>query len=230
MTAPNHIVGGITLTGICGGFVGINVLESPWYLAMIVFAAQLPDIDHTKSVIGRIPGLTWISYWLNRKYGHRTITHSLIPLSIITSNMGHFITSKDIPADGEHIESGKLSLPIMATGAVAVVGLLLSAWLLFAGNEANNEAADTVAGRYAYSWLFAFAFFVSFSLGGAFWLLLHHVSNSGWGISVRRLMENLACVFPWMGVIAIPFLFPQVQQHLSGALSRKSCAFGFPYQ
>ncbi|MFK7911065.1 MAG: hypothetical protein AB8F34_10775 [Akkermansiaceae bacterium] len=134
--------------------------------------------------------------------------------------MGHFITSKDIPADGEHIESGKLSLPIMVSGAVAVVGLLISAWLLFGGNEAKNMPADTVAGRYAYSWLFAFAFFVSLTLGGAFWLLLHHVSNSGWGISVRRLMENLACVFPWMGIIAIPFLFPQVQQHLFEWMNR----------
>jgi hypothetical protein len=128
--------------------------------------------------------------------------------------MGHFITSKDIPADGEHIEKGKLSRPIMVCGVVALIGLIASVCLLFNGNDAHNEAADTVAGRYAYSWLFAFAFFVSLPLGSAFWLLLHHVSNSGWGISVRRLMENLACVFPWLGILAIPFLFPQVQQHL----------------
>ncbi len=128
--------------------------------------------------------------------------------------MGHFITSKDIPADGEHIEKGKLSRPIMVCGVVALIGLIASVCLLFIGNDVHNEAADTVAGRYAYSWLFAFAFFVSLPLGSAFWLLLHHVSNSGWGISVRRLMENLACVFPWLGILAIPFLFPQVQQHL----------------
>lgn len=134
--------------------------------------------------------------------------------------MGHFITSKDIPADGERIEPGKLSLPIMVSGAVALAGLAVSAWLLFGGNEAKNAAADTVAGRYAYSWLFAFAFFVSLTLGGAFWLLLHHVSNSSWGVSVRRLMEHLACVFPWMGIIAIPFLFPQVQQHLFEWMNR----------
>ena len=75
MTAPNHIVGGITITGIAGGFLGINILESPYYLVAIVFAAQLPDIDHTKSLIG----LTFypIAKYLNRSYGHRTITHSL---------------------------------------------------------------------------------------------------------------------------------------------------------
>jgi len=134
--------------------------------------------------------------------------------------MGHFITSKDIPADGEHLKKGALSKWINICGLVALLGLIISAWLLFSGNEAANTASDTVAGRYAYSWLFAFALFVSFSLGGAFWLLLHHVSNSGWGISVRRLMENLASVFPWMGIIAIPFLFPQVQQHLFEWMNR----------
>lgn len=75
MTAPNHIVGGITITGICGGFLGINVLESPYYLVMIVFAAQLPDIDHTKSLIGLI--FYPVAKFINRRYGHRTITHSL---------------------------------------------------------------------------------------------------------------------------------------------------------
>ena len=128
--------------------------------------------------------------------------------------MGHFITSKDIPADGEHIAKSKLALPILACGVVALVGLIVSAGLLFLNNPHERMAADTVAGRFAYSWLFAFVFFVSLTLGGAFWLLLHHVSNSGWGISVRRLMEHLACVVPWMGILAIPFLFPQVQQHL----------------
>lgn len=134
--------------------------------------------------------------------------------------MGHFITSKDIPAEGEHLKKGALSKWIGISGLVALVGIIVSAWLLFNNNEAANTASDTVAGRYAYSWLFAFTFFVSFSLGGAFWLLLHHVSNSGWGVSVRRLMENLASVFPWMGIIAIPFLFPQVQQHLFEWMNR----------
>ncbi|MBT8043329.1 MAG: hypothetical protein KJO79_00130 [Verrucomicrobiae bacterium] len=128
--------------------------------------------------------------------------------------MGHFITSKDIPADGEHLKKGALSKWIGISGLVAALGIIVSAWLLFSNNEATNTPSDAAAGRYAYSWLFAFAFFVSFSLGGCFWLLLHHVSNSGWGVSVRRLMENLASVFPWMGLLAIPFLFPQVQQHL----------------
>lgn len=134
--------------------------------------------------------------------------------------MGHFITSKDIPADGEHLKKGALSKWIGISGLVALLGIIASAFFLFYNNESTATASDTIAGRYAYSWLFAFAFFVSFSLGGCFWLLLHHVSNSGWGISVRRLMENLAKVFPWMGILAIPFLFPSVQQHLFEWMNR----------
>ncbi|MGJ8677558.1 MAG: hypothetical protein ACSHX0_08575 [Akkermansiaceae bacterium] len=128
--------------------------------------------------------------------------------------MGHFITSKDIPADGEHLKKGQLSKPIMISGLVAIVGLIASVCLLFLNNEYNNAPADNVAGRFAYSWLFAFIFFVSLPLGGCFWLLLHHMANSGWGVSVRRVMENLAAVFPWMGLLAIPFFIPSVQQHL----------------
>ena len=133
--------------------------------------------------------------------------------------MGHFITSKDIPADGEHIAKGKLAMPMMACGIVAVLGMIVSAYLLFfsvaAGPEnPANTPIDNVQGQFAYSWLFAFIFFISITLGGTFWMLLHHLSNSGWGVAVRRLMEHLASVFPWMGILAIPFFFPEVQKHL----------------
>ena len=129
--------------------------------------------------------------------------------------MSRFITSKDIPAGGEYIKKGQLSLLIAICGGVAVVGMLVSAYLLFFHDHTvANVPADTVQGRFAYSWLYAFIFFVSLSLGGAFWMILHHLSNSGWGVSVRRLMEHLAGVFPWMAVIAIPLFFPQVQKHL----------------
>jgi len=74
MTAPNHIAGGIVITGICGSFMSINILSSPWYLGVVAFASILPDIDHPKSILGRV--LFPISKYINRKYGHRTITHS----------------------------------------------------------------------------------------------------------------------------------------------------------
>jgi len=75
MTAPNHIIGGIAITGISLSFWNINIFSSPIYLGLSVFASLLPDIDHTKSIIGK---LFWpLSKYLDKKYGHRTITHSL---------------------------------------------------------------------------------------------------------------------------------------------------------
>lgn len=62
------------------------------------------------------------------------------------------------------------------------------------------------AGAMAYSWLFAVVFFLSLAVGGLFWTLLHHASNSGWGTVVRRLMENLASVIPFVLILGFPFL------------------------
>ena len=83
MTAPNHIAGGIVITGLFGSFLGVNLLASPYYIATAVLAAQLPDIDHTKSIIGRI--CYPIAKVLNRRYGHRTITHSFAALILLTA-------------------------------------------------------------------------------------------------------------------------------------------------
>lgn len=75
MTAPNHLVGGFTFTGVFGSIIGLNILADWKYLMVIGFAALLPDIDHTKSIIGKT--FYPIAKFLNVKYGHRTITHSL---------------------------------------------------------------------------------------------------------------------------------------------------------
>ena len=75
MTAPNHLVGGFTFTGVFGSIIGLNILADWKYLIVIGFAALLPDIDHTKSIIGKM--FYPVAKFLNVKYGHRTITHSL---------------------------------------------------------------------------------------------------------------------------------------------------------
>ena len=58
----------------------------------------------------------------------------------------------------------------------------------------------------AYSWLFAVVFFMTLCVGGIFWTMLHHASNSGWGILVRRLMENLGSVIPLLFALALPLV------------------------
>jgi len=78
MTAPNHIIGGIVITGLFGSFMNLNILASPWYIATTIIASLLPDIDHTKSIMGKI--FLPFSKLINQRFGHRTITHSLIVL------------------------------------------------------------------------------------------------------------------------------------------------------
>ena len=75
MTAPNHIVGGIAFTGISLSFWNINIFSDSTYLGWCIFVALLPDIDHTKSIIGKI--FYPIAKYLDKNFGHRTITHSL---------------------------------------------------------------------------------------------------------------------------------------------------------
>jgi hypothetical protein len=57
-------------------------------------------------------------------------------------------------------------------------------------------------------------FFFTLTVGGLFWTILHHATNSGWGIVVRRQMENIAGVLPWTFLLMVPFLFSQVRDDL----------------
>lgn len=69
--------------------IGAAILEYPtdpigWFLA--AFFSLMPDIDLPTSKVGR--PLFWISSYLERHFGHRTITHSgvgMIILAILAS-------------------------------------------------------------------------------------------------------------------------------------------------
>ncbi|SEC96325.1 Membrane-bound metal-dependent hydrolase YbcI, DUF457 family [Maribacter dokdonensis] len=76
MTFPNHVAGGIVFTGTFCSLFNVNIFDNPYSIALTVFASILPDIDHTKSLIGKL--FFPISKWLSVKFGHRTITHSLL--------------------------------------------------------------------------------------------------------------------------------------------------------
>lgn len=76
MTLPNHVAGGIVFTGTFCSLFNVNIFESPYTIGLTIVASILPDIDHTKSLIGKL--FFPISKWLSVKFGHRTITHSLV--------------------------------------------------------------------------------------------------------------------------------------------------------
>ena len=58
--------------------------------------------------------------------------------------------------------------------------------------------------EFAYSWLLAFMFFLSISLGAMFLVLAHHLFDAGWSVPIRRFCEHIACILPWMIVPFIP--------------------------
>ena len=93
----------------------------------------------------------------------------------------HIVTSADVPANGERLQSTKVDKIKMLSGGISLILTLISFFLLFA-------SGDKYASQYAYSWLFALFFFFTLAVGGCFWTLLHIVSNSGCGTSVRRVM------------------------------------------
>ncbi|MBB5034552.1 hypothetical protein [Prosthecobacter vanneervenii] len=117
--------------------------------------------------------------------------------------MSHHVTFKDLPQGGEKFETAKGGKLINAFLVFGLLGLAASIYYFVASTN-----------TFAYSWLFAVFFAFTFVVGGCFWILLHSVSNSGWGVSVRRIWENMANMIIPMALFAIPLLFPAVQTHL----------------
>lgn len=119
----------------------------------------------------------------------------------------HHVTAAEIAIHGDHLDNAKLAKFKYACLGVAAVGTLISLYLLFWAPVAQRAP-------FAYSWLFAFYIFLTLSIGGCFWTLLHNVSNASWGVSVRRVFENVGATFPWMFLFGLPLLCPQVQRYL----------------
>jgi inner membrane protein len=60
----------------CAGISLILATNDPLHLALAIAGSQLPDLDTSTSAIGQI--LFPISNWIENRYPHRSITHSLI--------------------------------------------------------------------------------------------------------------------------------------------------------
>lgn len=76
MLAPTHGVFGLFLTLIILAIFGVQISLHWTILVFAVLGAILPDIDHPRSLIGKT--FSFISNLLERKFGHRTFTHSFL--------------------------------------------------------------------------------------------------------------------------------------------------------
>jgi len=74
MTASTHYAFSYLVTSVAGAPVETALAASLFSL--------LPDIDHPESLIGRI--FPFASKWLLRSYGHRTVTHSVFAIVLIS--------------------------------------------------------------------------------------------------------------------------------------------------
>lgn len=55
-----------------------------------------------------------------------------------------------------------------------------------------------------FSYLVAFMFFLSLSLGSLLLVMIHHLVDAGWSVPLRRVLEHLACLVPLLAVMFIP--------------------------
>ncbi|PYK30376.1 MAG: hypothetical protein DME57_07075 [Verrucomicrobia bacterium] len=94
--------------------------------------------------------------------------------------------------EGEYFESGRFSGLSVILAVVAFVALALCVVGAFIDQH-----------QFAYSWLFAFAFFFTLCAGCFFWTIVHYATDAEWTVVVRRQLENIAMLF---GVIAIFFI------------------------
>lgn len=71
--------------------------------------------------------------------------------------------------------------------------------------------------RFAFSYLFAFVVFLTMGLGGAFFVLIQHLTSAGWSVTVRRTAEFLLAGLPVFLLLFAPIymlrhdLFPWLQ-------------------
>ena len=69
-------------------------------------------------------------------------------------------------------------------------------------------AAATPGGwhRFWFAYLVAFAYVLSLAFGSLYFVILHHLTNAGWSVVVRRIAEAFAGTLPFMAVLALPLL------------------------
>jgi hypothetical protein len=83
--------------------------------------------------------------------------------------------------------------------AAGIIGLLAAAGLGLASAEGWPGLL--------HSYLAAFAFFWSLTMGALFFVLLQHLVRAGWSVVVRRLAEAVAMNLPLLALLFLPILF-----------------------
>jgi len=94
-------------------------------------------------------------------------------------------------------DSQKVLGPFLA-GCVGLLGLVVAGWL-------GWQRADGLE-YFLHSYLVAYCYFLSISLGALFFVALQHATRAGWSVTVRRLAEILAANMPVLTLLFLPIL------------------------
>jgi len=91
--------------------------------------------------------------------------------------------------------------------------------------------------KFGYSWLLAFVFYLTVALGALFLVLIHHLTDAGWSVAIRRFCEHIAALlFPWLAILFVPvavlapMIYPwmTIAPHTDRALIAKWPLFTLP--
>ncbi len=90
-------------------------------------------------------------------------------------------------------------------------------------------AAVTPGGwrRFLFAYLVAFAYVLSLALGALYFVVLHHLTNSGWSVVVRRVAEAIVATLPFLALLSVPLLLGLAQIYpwaSSGAAAQRQGA------
>lgn len=60
--------------------------------------------------------------------------------------------------------------------------------------------------QFYHSYLFGYVFALDIALGALFWVLIHHVSDAGWSVGLRRVFENVSRAILPLTLLFVPVL------------------------
>jgi hypothetical protein len=114
----------------------------------------------------------------------------------------------NLPQSNQPAPALKSVLPgamIFIGGILTVVGLIVS--LIHNGGI-----------EFGFAWLLAFMFYYSIALGALFMVMVHHLTDAGWSVGIRRFCEHIASLlFPALALIFLPvgLIAPKIYSWMS---------------
>jgi hypothetical protein len=75
-------------------------------------------------------------------------------------------------------------------------------------NDFLQERTTSGWQRFQASYLVAFTFVISLSLGCLFFVLIQHLTRAGWSVVVRRVAEVLAACLAPLALLSLPIVVP----------------------